>query len=182
MSRLPHVSVEQADAKVRPLYDAIQSKLGMVPNMMQVMGNSAATLSAYLQFSGQLATGVLTAKQRELIALSVGQANECGYCLAAHSALGKHAGLSGEQIADARRGSSVDSKDDALVKFARAIVQKQGFVSSHDLADIRSHGFGEDAVTEIIANVALNLFTNYFNHVADTEIDFPAAPELAVAS
>ncbi|MCC9600203.1 carboxymuconolactone decarboxylase family protein [Stieleria sp. JC731] len=182
MSRIAQVSPEQATDSVRPLYDAVNKKLGLIPNMVKVMGNSSATLSSYLQFSGQLAAGVLTAKQRELIALAVGQANECSYCLAAHSALGKHAGLSSEQIADARRGSAVDSKDDALVRFAKAIVQVKGFVSDADIEDIRSHGFGDDAITEIVANVALNLFTNYFNHVADTVVDFPAAPELAVAT
>ncbi|MCD0463213.1 carboxymuconolactone decarboxylase family protein [Roseiconus lacunae] len=181
MSRLSQVAPEQANDKVRPLYDAVNKKLGMVPNMMKTMGHSAATLSAYLQFSGQLAGGVLTAKDRELIALAVGQSNECNYCLAAHSALGKHAGLSDEQIIDARRGSAVDSRDDALVQFAKAIVQKQGRVSDQDLSEVQSHGFQEDAITEIIAGVALNLLTNYFNHVADPVIDFPAAPELAVA-
>ena len=179
MSRIQTLSSEHADEKTRDLFSNVQAKLGTVPNMMRAMGNSPAALAAYLQFSGQLGSGVLTSRQRELIALAVGQTNSCDYCLAAHSALGKMAGLSAEQIADARRGEAVDSADDVLVKLAVKLVQRQGHVADEDLAEAREHGFGDDAIAEIVANVALNIFTNYFNHVADTDVDFPAAPELA---
>lgn len=181
MSRIRTLSNEQASDNTRKLFDGVQKQLGTVPNMMRAMGNSPAVLSAYLQFSGQLANGVLSRKQRELIALAVGQANDCDYCLAAHSALGKMAGLSDEQIADARRGEAVDSKDDALVRLAVKLVRQQGHLSDADLAETHEHGFGDAAIGEVVANVALNVFTNYFNHVADTEVDFPAAPQLAVA-
>lgn len=181
MTRLQPLSNEQATDKTRKLFDGVNAKLGTVPNMMRAMGNSPAVLSSYLQFSGGLAAGSLSNRQRELIALAVGQTNECDYCLAAHSALGKMAGLSNEQITDARRGESVDSKDAALVKFAVKLVEQRGHVSDAELADFRAQGFDDAAVAEVIGNVALNVFTNYFNHVADTEIDFPKAPALEVA-
>lgn len=181
MSRLNTLSDQQATDSTTKLFSGIQSKLGTVPNMMRAMGNSPAALSAYLQFSGQLAGGVLTAKQRELIALAVGQANGCEYCLAAHSALGKMAGLSADQIADARHGQSVNSADDALLKLASRLVTKRGHVTDAELGKAREHGFDDAAIAEVIANVALNLFTNYFNHVADPEVDFPAAEKLAAA-
>lgn len=181
MSRLNTLSDQQATDSTTKLFSSIQGKLGTVPNMMRAMGNSPAALSAYLQFSGQLAGGILTAKQRELIALTVGQANGCDYCLAAHSALGKMAGLSADQIADARRGQSVNSADEALLQLASQLVAERGHVTDAELSKVREHGFDDAAIAEVIANVALNLFTNYFNHVADPDVDFPAAEKMAAA-
>ena len=123
--------------------------------------------------------GALSAKTREQIALAVGQANGCDYCLAAHSAIGKMVGLTTDQILDSRRGTSVDSKTDAIIRFARQVVEKQGRVTDADLADARISGLDDAAVAEIVANVALNIFTNYFNHVAETDIDFPKAEPIA---
>lgn len=181
MTRLQQITNEQANEKTRKLFDGVNQKLGTVPNMMRAMGNSSAVLSSYLQFSGELAKGSLSGKQRELIALAVGQTNECDYCLAAHSALGKMAGLSVEQISDARSGQSVDSTDDALVRLAVKLVKQQGHLADADIEDARNHGFDDAAIAEVVANVALNIFTNYFNHVTETEIDFPPAPKLSVA-
>ncbi len=178
MSRIHQISPENATGPAADLFVAIKGKLGMVPNMMRAVANSPAALGAYLQFSGSLAGGSLSNQQRELIALAVGQANQCDYCLAAHSALGKMAGLSPDQIRDARRGSAVDSNSDALLRFAGKLVQERGHVSDADLQELRDHGFTDGDITEVVANVALNIFTNYFNHVADTDIDFPQAERL----
>lgn len=181
MSRIQQVTNEQAGDATRKLFTSVHAKLGTVPNMMRAMGSAPAVLSAYLQFSGQLAAGVLTAQQREAIALAVGQANQCDYCVAAHSALGKMAGLSAEQVADARRGGAIGTEDDALVRLAVKLVRQRGQVSDADLDDVRAQGLGDDAIAEVIAHVALNIFTNYFNHVAETELDFPAAAELVAS-
>lgn len=181
MSRLTSIAPEQATGKTADLFGAIQGKLGMVPNLMRTIGQSPAALEAYLQFSGSLAKGVLSNKERELIALAVGQANQCDYCLAAHSALGQLAGLTSEQMLDARQSSSVDSKTDAFLKFAKKLVDDRGRVSDADVQQLKDQGYGEAAISEIIGNVGLNIFTNYFNHVAETEIDFPAAPQLAAS-
>ena len=125
------------------------------------------------------ASGSLSNQQRELIALAVGEANQCDYCLAAHSALGKMAGLSLDQIRDARQGSTVDAKSDSLIRFAHKLVGERGHVSGEDLQALRDQGFSDGDITEVVANVALNIFTNYFNHVADPDIDFPQAESLA---
>ena len=175
MSRIQAIAPEQATGKTAELFQGIQSKLGMVPNMMRAIGNSPAALQSYLQFSGGLAAGVLTAKEREQIALAVAEANACDYCLAAHSALGKMAGLSGDQIRDARLATAVESKGDAMLRFARTLVVERGHVSDEEVNHLKKHGFSDAHVVEIIANVALNVFTNYFNHVAETDIDFPKA-------
>ena len=178
MSRIPQISPESATGKAKELLDAVKSKLGLVPNMTRAMANSPAVLDGYLSLSGALSKGNLSGKLREQIALTVGEVNGCDYCLAAHSTIGKMVGLTAEQIMDSRRGTAVDPKTDALVKFARRVVSERGRVSDLDLADARLAGLDDAALTEVVANVALNLFTNYFNHVAQTDIDFPKAEPL----
>ncbi len=175
MSRIETVNPTLATGKAKELLDAVKSKLGMTPNLMRVMANSPAVLDAYLTFSGSLGSGDLPAKTREQIALAVGQANSCDYCLSAHSAIGKMVGLTAEQILEGRRGSSAEPTTDAVLRFARQLVDKRGKVSDADLAAVRSAGWNDGAIAEIVAHVALNIFTNYFNHVAETEIDFPRA-------
>jgi len=157
----------------------VKGKLGLVPNMTRAMANAPAVLDGYLQFSGALGHGALPAKTREQIALAVGQENGCEYCLAAHSAIGKMVGLTADQIRDSRHGTAVDPKSDALIRFARTVVATKGRVSSGDLQAVRDAGFDDGAIAEVVANVALNVFTNYFNHVADTDIDFPKAEPIA---
>jgi uncharacterized peroxidase-related enzyme len=179
MQRLQAVNPETANGKTKELLDAVQAKLGMTPNLVRTFANSPAVLEAYLGFSGALSKGVLSAKLREQIALAVAEANGCGYCLAAHSAVGKMLGLSEEDIADSRRGISTDSKSDAVLGFARQMVEKRGWVSDEDLSRLRNVGYGDGEIAEVVANVALHLFTNYFNHVAETEVDFPEVSELA---
>ena len=84
-------------------------------------------------------------------------------------------GLTADQILDSRRGTSVESKSAAIVQFARQVLDKQGRLSDADLADARIAGLDDAAIAEVVGNVALNIFTNYFNHVAATDIDFPKA-------
>jgi uncharacterized peroxidase-related enzyme len=178
MSRLTQLAPENASGPAGPLFAAVKAKLGKVPNMLRAMGNSPAALSAYLQFSGSLGEGRLSPQQREQIALAVGQANHCDYCLAAHSTIGKMVGLNANQIRDARLGTDADPKTAALLRLATQIVQNRGFVADTDLQAARDQGFTDGDIAEVVANVALNLFTNYFNHVADTDIDFPEAAKL----
>jgi uncharacterized peroxidase-related enzyme len=175
MSRLTQIVPESATGKAKELLDAVKGKLGLVPNMTRAMANSPAVLEGYLQLSGALGQGALPAKTREQIALAVAQANGCEYCLAAHSAIGKMTGLTADQIRDSRRGTSVDPKENALVRFARKVVDSRGKVTDGDLAMVREHGYTDGEIAEIVAHVALNVFTNYFNNVTRTDVDFPAA-------
>jgi uncharacterized peroxidase-related enzyme len=179
MSRIPQINPETATGKAKELLDAVKGKLGLVPNMTRAMANSPAALDGYLSLSGSLGKGGLSAKLREQIALVVGETNGCDYCLAAHSAIGKMVGLTAEQITDSRRGTAVDPKAEAVLTFARRVVDERGHVSDHDLAVARQAGLDDGALAEVVANVALNIFTNYFNHVAETDIDFPKAQPLA---
>jgi alkylhydroperoxidase family enzyme len=109
----------------------------------------------------------------------VGEVNHCDYCVSAHSAIGKHAGLTDQDILDSRRGTSADAGVDALLRFARTMVAKQGVVDAADVATVRAAGYGDAEIAEVVAHVALNFFTNYFNNVARTTIDFPRAPALS---
>jgi uncharacterized peroxidase-related enzyme len=177
MSRIQQIATETASDRARTLLDAVKNKLGLVPNMTRAMANSPAVLDGYLQFSGALGKGTLSAKVREQLSLAVAQANGCDYCQAAHSAIGKMVGLTAEQIRDSRQGSAVDPRTDALIRFALEVVQTRGRVSDATLDDVREAGFDDGVIAEVVAHVALDVFTNYFNNVAQTDVDFPKAPE-----
>lgn len=181
MPRIQPLSPAAAEGKAKQLLDGVQAKLGFVPNMMATMANSPAAFEAYLNFSGALAKGTLDAKLREEIALTVGQANACEYCLSAHSALGQMAGLDAATIKASRQARSTDEKRAAALRFAQAIVFYRGLVSDDALAAVRAAGWSDAEITDIIATVALNIFTNYFNHIAQTTIDFPVVRAAEVA-
>lgn len=180
--RLTTIPVTSTDAKVVPLYTAVKGALGMVPNLMQVLGNSPAALQGYLSLNGALATGVLPAQVRERLALMVAEANGCEYCLAAHSLLGKNAGLAVPEIQRARLGTAQDAFAHAALTLGRAVVATQGKVTDADLAAARKAGLDEAAIVEVVAHVALNILTNYVNNLAQTTVDFPAAAPLTAAA
>ena len=138
------------------------------------MANAPAVLEAYLNFTGALAMGSLPATLREQIALTVAEVNGCDYGLAAHSAVGQVVGLSHQDILDGRQGTSPDRRVDAALQFARMVVHRRGWVGDDDVARLRRAKYDDGEIVEIVANVALNLSSNYFNLVADTVVDFPA--------
>ncbi len=178
MPHLKTVAPESATGKAKELLETVHTKFGMVPNMMRAMANSPAVLDGYLQFNGALSHGALSAKTREQIALAVAEANGCDYCLAAHSAVGKMVGLTTDQIRDSRLGMAVDPKTDVLVRFARKVVAARGRVDEKDVMEVRQAGFDDGTIAEVVAGVALDIFTNYFNIVGGTEVDFPRATPL----
>jgi uncharacterized peroxidase-related enzyme len=173
MSRLKAVQTEQAAGKAKQLLEAVQAKLSITPNMTRVMANSPAVLEAYLGLSGALAGGSLNPRLREQIALEVGEQNRCQYCVSAHTAIGKMTGLSDAEIEAARDANANASKPAAALAFARQIVAKQGRATEADVETVRNAGFTDGEIAEIIAHVALNVFTNYFNNTAGVEVDFP---------
>ena len=172
MPRLKAIPTTEAEPKAKTLLENVQKKMGMIPNLMRTMANSPAVLESYLGFRNALGAGVLSPKLREQIALTVSELNGCQYCVAGHTAFGKIAGLSDEEIADSRRGVSPDRKTEALLRFAREVVSQRGWVSDDDLATVRAAGTTDAEIAEVVAHVAVNIFSNYFNHVAGTEVDF----------
>ena len=173
MSRIEPIKHEESTGKAKELLDGVTAKLGMTPNLMTTMAHSPAVLEAYLNFSGTLGA-TLNAKLREQISLVTAEENGCGYCASAHTALGKMAGLTAEETVAARQGNGTDAKADAALKFAKAILEKRGKTSDEDLQTVKNAGFTSGEIAEIVANVALNIFTNYFNETAQTTVDFPA--------
>jgi uncharacterized peroxidase-related enzyme len=173
MSRLSAIDPIVATGKAKDLLTAVHSALGIVPNMTKVMVNSPAVLEGYLGLSGALSHGLLDAKTREQLALVTAQENHCDYCLSAHSAIGKMVGLTPEQIGEARSGHGQDARATAALRFARRVLETRGEISDEDVAAVRVAGFSDGEVAEIIAHVALNVLTNYFNNAAQVEIDFP---------
>ncbi len=178
MSRLPLIDPSQAQGKTSDLFAAVKAKMGRVPNLMKAMANSPAVLEGYLGLSGALGHGTLDPKIRERIAIGTAESNGCGYCLAAHSLSGKLAGLDEEERLANRRGHSHDPKADAGLKFARTLLEQRGRVTEADVQEVRAAGFGDAEVAEIIAHVALNVLTNYFNNAVETPVDFPAVAPL----
>jgi len=173
MQRLTAVNPAEATGKAKQLLDGVQAKLGITPNLMRTLATAPAALEAYLNFGAALGTGHLDAKFREQIALTVAQANSCEYCLSAHSTIGKMVGLKPEDIERSREAHAADAKRDAGLQFAQALVVQRGVVSDETLGRVKSAGYTDGDIAEIVANVAVNIFTNYFNHVARTEVDFP---------
>jgi uncharacterized peroxidase-related enzyme len=167
-------TIDLAPAAAQPLLEAVRKQIGSAPNLFRLVANSPAALEGYLGLNGALAKGALSAATRERIALAVAQINSCGYCLAAHSFMGKNlAKLDAAEIAANRAGRSSDAKADAAVRLAVKITTQRGAVSEADLAAARAAGYSDGELIEIVAHVALNTLTNYINEVFKTDIDFP---------
>ena len=175
MSRIPTpATLEAAPAASRRLLEAVKQQLGIEPNLFRLVSNSPAALEGYLSLSGALAKGALPAPTRERIALAVAEINGCSYCLSAHTYLGKNlAKLDDAEITANRNGSSNDAKAEAAVKFAVKVARERGHVSEADLRVVKSAGYNDAQVIEMVLHVALNTWTNYINEVAKTDIDFP---------
>lgn len=183
MTSFKAISPEEATGKTKELFNAIQSKLGMVPNMMRTMGNSPAFLEGYLNLSNALGSGTIGAKTGELIALAVAESNSCSYCLSAHHFIGERLlKINDETLQRARTADSSDAKTGAALKFAKTLVSKNGLVNDTDVNFIKNAGFTEGEIGEIVGHVALNILTNYFNNTAQTAIDFPAVKSFHLAA
>lgn len=174
MQRIQALNPDTTTGKTKDLFNEVQSKMGMVPNMMRTMGNSPAVLSAYLSFNEALGESSIGAKLGEQIALTVANANGCNYCNAAHTYIAKElAGIDSQTIEAAKEGRAEDPKTLAALSFSRTLVAKKGQINDSDLESVRKAGFNEAAIAEIIAHTVLNIFTNYFNNATRVEVDFP---------
>lgn len=162
-----------ATGEAKELFTAVQNKLGFIPNLIKVFGNSPATLKSYLSLGELTASGNFTNKFREQLALAVAEENSCNYCLSAHTAIGKLNGLNETQIIASRKGEATDAKQQAGLKFAQEVTAKRGLVSAESLQAVKDAGYTDEDILEVVLNVVSNTLTNYVNHIAETEIDFP---------
>lgn len=181
MSRINVVTAENANTEQTELYAAITSKLGMVPNFLKVFANSPAALRAFLGLYGIAEEGSLDPQTRERIALALAEKNACQYCVSAHTAIGRKAGLDSTEMEANRAGSSQDAKAKSAVRFARALADNNGEVTTAELLEVRNAGYSESDIVEIITHVGMNLLTNILGKASRVEIDFPTI-ELQKAS
>ncbi|HSI42950.1 MAG TPA: peroxidase-related enzyme [Methylotenera sp.] len=173
MSRITTISNSTANSEQKKLLDAIHEKLGMVPNFLRIFANSPAALRAFLGLYSIANEGSLDMQTRERIALAIAQQNACEYCVSAHTAFGLNAGLSGDEMAMNRIGTSEDIKAAAAVKFARSLADHAGEVTTSELIEVRNAGYTDADIVEIVTHVGLNIMTNMIGKASQVEVDFP---------
>lgn len=173
MARIQSLDPQNAPEKSRQILQSLEKGLGFAPNLYKSLAHAPSVLEGFLGFGKALDAGSLSAKLREQIALTVAGANTCDYCASAHTAIGSKHGLSADELAANLRGESSDSATQAALQFALAINAREGFVTDEQIQALRDAGYTEQQVVEVFAQTIKNIFTNYFNHLAQTEIDFP---------
>jgi uncharacterized peroxidase-related enzyme len=169
---------EQVDQSTKEIFESIKQRVGRVPNLYATMANSKQLLGGYLAFEATLKSGSFSNKENELIALSVSEVNDCNYCLSAHSALGKMAGFTDDQLIAIRKGELKDEKLNALGLLAKEITISRGKVSKASIEKFLSAGYDQKALAELLGMVAIRSLTNYIYSIGEFEIDFPLAAKL----
>ncbi|MBS7662103.1 carboxymuconolactone decarboxylase family protein [Pseudomonas lalucatii] len=172
MPRIAPLDLSHADSQTAAALAAAKGKLGMLPNLFTTLAQAPAALHGYLNLADTLGRGRLNARQREVVALAVAQANGCGYCLSAHSLLGKGAGLNGAELLAARAGRSAEGEQ-PIAELALRLLERRGRLSDAELLAAREAGLDDGLILEVVAQVALNVLTNFTNNLAHTDIDFP---------
>ncbi|NUO35827.1 MAG: carboxymuconolactone decarboxylase family protein [Dermatophilaceae bacterium] len=181
MPRIPIHTIDSAPEESRGTLAAISKRMGKTLNIHAGMAHSPVVLATYAAMSGAVREhGAFDARTREAIALAVGNENDCRYCQSAHTISAKAAGLSEEQTVAIRAGRvDFDEKLAAIVEVARQVARNTGTVSDEAWAAASAAGWSEQDIAETFAHVAVNLYTNYFNHFAGTELDLPEAPAVS---
>lgn len=182
MPRIHPIDPSTASAAVTAQLEGTRKMLGLTPNMFTTAANSPAALIALNGFFAALAKGSLGGKIGERVAIAIAQENHCEYCLSAHTALGAMHGVDAAELSNARSGNSTDAKANAAIALALAIVKLRGQVDDAVLTSARNSGLSEGEIVEVVAHVALNVFTNYLNNVSETVVDFPVVAIDAVAA
>jgi uncharacterized peroxidase-related enzyme len=179
MSYVNLVNINDTTANRQAVLEQIKGAFGVVPNMFKAVANSPAALNSMWGSFGALGGGVIDAKLGEQIAVAVANRNSCDYCLAAHTVLGQKAGASADDMSAAQAGQSSDPQTALALRFALKLVEYRGQVTQADITELRVAGFDDQHIVEIVAHVALNLFTNYVNVAFAVPVDFPKVKLLA---
>src|SRR6266853_3628030 len=173
MLRLTPIQTNGTTSELKRSLKSSRLKLDEAPRFLQVMANSPASLRAYIRADAALVRGQLTPRQRQQVALAVAEINGSSYSLSAHYDTGKSLGLTHQEMQLARNATAADSKAETMLRFTQAVVLQRGEISDDDFQALRKAGFADGQIIEIVANIALNIFCNYFNSVAKIEVDFP---------
>lgn len=153
--------------------DAVKQQMGMVPNVFKIMAQAPNVLNGYLAFNAALTKGTLSKQEREQIALAVSGFDKCTYCASAHTSFAQKMGITNDETKLNLQGKGSSSKATALLDFCIEVMKTKGNVSDSNMQKLRSAGYTDPQIVEIVAVIAGTIFTNYFNHVAGTEVDFP---------
>lgn len=181
MPRIAPIDPTTATGEVAAQLAVSRKLFGGTPNLVTTAAHSATAVGAMLSLFSQLGKSSLGPKAGEQIAIAIAQNNGCGYCLSAHTAVGALHGLKPTELASARHAKASEPKTEALLSLAVAVNQTRGHIDDATLAAARASGLTDAEVVEVVAHVALNVFTNYLNSVAETAIDFPEVSLTAAA-
>ena len=173
MPRIQPIDHATAKSPAKEYLDGIKAKLGGTPNIFRTFAHSPAVGEFYANGSAALGKSTLSAGLREQLALTVAGANSCDYCASAHTAIGKKLGVAESELPQNLAGKSADKKTQAALTFAKKVVDTKGRLGDADVKAVKDAGYTDAEVLEMIAVIAFNIFTNYFNHIVDTEVDFP---------
>lgn len=172
---------EEVSANNQAIFDNLQKMLGFVPNLYAFYAHSETALADYLALQNRKSS--LRAKEREVVNLVVSQINDCRYCQAAHTAIGKMQGFSDEQIIEIRKAEiSFDARLDALAKFVRETAERRGNPSPEAVENLFAAGYTQGNLVDIVIVIGDKIVSNYLHSITQLPIDWEAAPELAAES
>ncbi|MDQ9090239.1 carboxymuconolactone decarboxylase family protein [Pseudoalteromonas haloplanktis] len=173
MQRITTLTVNTTSGQAHTQLTNLKQAMGSEVNLFGALANSPAALQGFLNFKGSLDKGTLTKLQAEQLGLAIAGVNGCRYCASAHSFISEKLGLSADEIKANLNATSTDSKTNALLGFAKNVIEQRGRVSQEQIQSVKDADFSDEQLVEVIAHIALNTFTNYFNEAFDIEIDFP---------
>ena len=175
MSRIATPALAAATGATADVLARVKKAAGSVPNAFAAIGAlQPSALNAILDADAVLAASSLGAKDIETVKLIVSVATGCDYCIAAHSLIGKLSGLSPEAVRQIREGQPTgDARRDALASFAWALATTSGAISDAQFAAIKAAGYTDQQLVDISLAIATGIFTNMFNRINDTDVDFP---------
>ena len=174
MPRITTPAVSSATGATADVFAQIKKAAGSVPNTYAAIGALGPTaLAAILRADAVLGTTTLSKQDQETVKLVVSEAVGCDYCVAAHSQLAKMTGLTPETVRQLRAGLPTgDAKRDALVHLLRRLTESSGTISDEEFSAIKAAGYSDAQLVDISLAIAVVTFTNVFNRINDTEIDF----------
>ncbi len=187
VSRFNPIQTNGATSELKRSLGNSRLKLAEAPRFLQIMANSPASLRAYIRADAALVRGQLTPRQRQQVALAVAEINCSSYSPCAQYDAGNSGGLTPQEMQSTRNATDDDRKAETMLRFTRAVVLQRGDISDEDFQALREEGFTDGQIVEIVANIALNIFANYFNSVAKIGVDFPLlqpdadAPRVGIA-
>lgn len=178
MKKITVPTIDQVSDETKVLFEAMQKRIGKVPNLYATIGYSSKALKSFLDLDATLSSVSFNGKQREAVALVVSQVNGCAYCLAGHTATALKFGLTKEETIDIRKGFSANTEINAIVQLAKSIAETKGHAEEKYLNQFFDVGFDEKNLMELIGLITVRVFTNYVFAITNIPIDFPEAPPL----